>query len=51
MIITKYVVHAVKPRLSDEEKDPIEQDDLEGISPEHSEGWLPWDMEIGRAHV
>lgn len=43
--IIKYTLNAVKPRLSDEEMDPIEQDDLEGLSNHGSDGWVPWDME------
>jgi hypothetical protein len=40
-------VQAVAPRLSDEETDPIEQDETEGISSSIVEnmGWLPWDTE------
>ena len=30
------------PRLSDEEPDPLEQEDVEGIMGAPSEGWLPW---------
>ena len=45
MIVTKYIVKAVKPRLSDEEMDPIEQDDLEGLSNHASDGWVPWSMD------
>ena len=35
-------IQAVAPRLSDEDKDPIEEDETEGISFE-SLGYLPWD--------
>ena len=40
-------IQAVAPRLSDEETDPIEQDESEGISSSIVEGngWLPWDVE------
>jgi hypothetical protein len=40
-------IQAVAPRLSDEETDPIEQDETEGIASSIVEGsgWLPWDME------
>lgn len=43
----KSKVQAVAPRLSDEETDPIEQDESEGISSSIIEnlGWLPWDNE------
>lgn len=30
------------PRLSDEEPDLMEQEDIEGISGTHADGWLPW---------
>ena len=45
MKITIYKVNFAKPRLSDEEKDLIEQDDSEGVSTDHTDGWVPWDME------
>lgn len=35
----------MNPRLSDEDPDPIEQDESEGISSSMVEGWLPWDPE------
>lgn len=35
----------MNPRLSDEDPDPIEQDDIEGVSTLMVEGWLPWDPE------
>jgi len=40
-------IQAVAPRLSDEDPDPIEQDESEGISSSivESAGWLPWDAE------
>lgn len=40
-------IQAVAPRLSDEETDPIEQDESEGIASSIVEGngWLPWDMD------
>lgn len=41
----KHKVNAITPRLSDEDPDPIEQDDTgEGL---HllQEGWLPWDLD------
>ena len=40
-------IQAVAPRLSDEETDPIEQDETEGIASSIVEGsgWLPWDIE------
>lgn len=42
---TKYKVNAVAPRLSDEDIDPIEQDESDSISNMVVEGWLPWDPE------
>jgi hypothetical protein len=35
----------MNPRLSDEDPDPIEQDENEGVSFSIIEGWLPWDSE------
>ena len=43
--ITVYKISATAPRLSDEDPDPIEQDESEGISSNIIEGWLPWDPE------
>lgn len=42
---TKHKVNAVAPRLSDEDIDPIEQDDSDSISNQVVEGWQPWDQE------
>jgi hypothetical protein len=42
---TKHKINAVAPRLSDEDIDPIEQDDTDSISSHVIEGWLPWDPE------
>jgi hypothetical protein len=42
---TKYKINAVAPRLSDEDIDPIEQDDTDNVSSHVVEGWLPWDPE------
>lgn len=42
----KHKVNAIAPRLSDEDPDPIEQDDSESVTTYiHVEGWLPWDQE------
>jgi len=38
-------VKAVTPRLSDEDPDPLEQDELDNSSTNMVEGWLPWDSE------
>lgn len=42
---TKHKVNAVAPRLSDEDIDPIEQDDTDSMTYQMVEGWLPWDPE------
>lgn len=43
---TKHKVNAIAPRLSDEDPDPIEQDDSESATTIIlTEGWLPWDQE------
>ena len=42
---TKPKVTAATPRLSDEELDPIEQDDNEGVSSDMMEAYLPWSLE------
>jgi hypothetical protein len=42
---TKHKVNAATPRLSDEELDPIEQDDGEGVSSDMMEAYLPWSLE------
>lgn len=39
------IINCSKPRLSDEEMDPIEQDDLESVTQQSSEGWVPWDLD------
>jgi hypothetical protein len=44
-IKTKHKINAVAPRLSDEDIDPIEQDDSDNLSLQLNEGWLPWDPE------
>jgi DNA-directed RNA polymerase specialized sigma24 family protein len=42
---TKHKIKAVTPRLSDEDPDPIEQEDHEVYSTASTEGWLPWDAD------
>ena len=42
---TKHIIKAATPRLSDEELDPIEQDDNDGISTEMMEAYFPWNPE------
>ena len=44
-IKTRHKLNAVAPRLSDEDIDPIEQDDSDNASMQIVEGWLPWDPE------
>jgi len=41
----KHKVSSIAPRLSDEDVDPIEQDEIENSSMMVVEGWLPWDPE------
>ena len=41
----KHKISAVAPRLSDEDIDPIEQDDSDNISNQVIEGWQPWNQE------
>jgi hypothetical protein len=38
-------VQAATPRLSDEDPDPLEQDEMDNSSTNQMEGWLPWDLE------
>lgn len=40
--IVIHKVNAATPRLSDEELDPLEQDDNEGVTAEMIEGYLVW---------
>jgi hypothetical protein len=42
---TKHKINATAPRLSDEDIDPLEQDDSENLPSLMVEGWLPWDPE------
>ena len=42
MIITKYKINCASPRLSDEELDPLEQEDSDFPTGTSPEGWLPW---------
>ena len=42
---TKHKINASTPRLSDEDPDPLEQDDVENTSTQIADGWLPWDPE------
>lgn len=42
---TVHKVNAVSPRLSDEDVDPIEKDDVSEHSMSSIEGWVPWDLD------
>jgi DNA-directed RNA polymerase specialized sigma24 family protein len=42
---TKHIIKAVAPRLSDEDLDPIEQDESDNTATLLVEGWLPWEPE------
>ena len=37
-----HIVNAARPRLSDEEIDPMEQDDNETAQSHLEDGWVPW---------
>ena len=41
----KYVLNCARPRLSDEEIDPIEQDEVDSKQSQPEEGWLPWTLD------
>lgn len=41
----RMIINYSKPRLSDEEMDPIEQDDMDNISNHSNDGWVPWDVD------
>jgi len=42
---SKHIIFAAKPRLSDEEPDLLEQDDIESTYSSSQDGWLPWDSD------
>jgi len=42
---TTHKISAATPRLSDEDPDPLEQDDLDNSSTHITDGWFPWDSE------
>jgi len=42
---TKHKINATAPRLSDEDIDPIEQDDVDSQGQLAVDGWLLWDAE------
>lgn len=41
----RIIINCSKPRLSDEEIDPLEMDDLDGGTSNIDNGWLPWDVD------
>lgn len=41
----KHKVNAVTPRLSDEDPDPLEQDETDNSNTQQLDGWLPWDAD------
>ena len=40
-----YKKNCAAPRLSDEEPDLMEQEDVEGVQGLHADGWLPWSQD------
>lgn len=42
MIVILHKKNAAAPRLSDEEPDLMEQEDIDGISGMQGDGWSPW---------
>ena len=42
---TKHKLNCATPRLSDEELDPLEQDDNDGVSTDMMEAYFPWSPE------
>ena len=45
MKIITYKINCASPRLSDEELDPLEQEDSDFPSGSSPEGWLPWNYD------
>jgi len=41
----RIIINCSKPRLSDEEMDPLEQDDIDAFAGMLDNGWLPWDLD------
>jgi DNA-directed RNA polymerase specialized sigma24 family protein len=39
---TMHIINLARPRLSDEEIDPMEQDDNDSTQSHTDEGWVPW---------
>jgi hypothetical protein len=41
----RIIINCSKPRLSDEEIDPLELDDIDAYSGQLEAGWTPWDLD------
>ena len=41
----RIILNCSKPRLSDEEMDPLELDDIDAFAGHLDTGWLPWDLD------
>jgi hypothetical protein len=41
----KIIIKCSKPRLSDEEMDPLELDDIDAFTGVLDGGWTPWDLD------
>ena len=41
----RIIINQSKPRLSDEEMDPLELDDADAYHGASESGWLPWDYD------
>ena len=41
----RIIINHSKPRLSDEEMDPLELDDIDAFAGVLENGWLPWDLD------
>jgi hypothetical protein len=41
----RIIINYSKPRLSDEEMDPIELDDIDAFAGVLENGWQPWDLD------
>ena len=41
----KIIIKRSKPRLSDEEMDPLELDDIDAFTGVLDGGWTPWDLD------
>ena len=41
----RIIINCSKPRLSDEEVDPLELDEIDAFAGHLDSGWLPWDLD------